>query len=161
MKFETREREKPEAFEVEESVGGGNSELLSVRVPASLMQALEALARHSSLPRVVRSLLWYHVTPSLLSQSLRRLRKRDLKELSSVKALTRLLEEYRLLSERVQAVGRIVDRVRLATSEKSGAVEEVAAAWKVELEALLSELDREAELLEEPIFSEPEEEEDA
>ena len=78
-----------------------------------------------------------------------------------MKALTRLLEEYRLLSERVQAVGRIVDRVRDATSEKSGAVEEVAAAWKVELEALLSELDREAELLEEPIFSELEEEEEA
>ena len=55
----------------------------------------------------------------------------------------------------------IVDRVRDVTSEKSGAVEEVAAAWKVELEALLSELDREAELLEEPIFSEPEEEEEA
>ena len=161
MAFEVRKREKVEGFEPEELVRGGNSELLSVRVPASLMQGLEALARSSSLPRVVRSLLWYHLTPSLLRQSLRRLRERDLKELSSVKALTRLLEEYRLLSVRLESVGVIVDRLRAATSEKSGAVEEAAAAWKAELEALLSELDREAELLEEPIFSEPEEEEEA
>lgn len=158
MAFEVHKREKPEVFEPNELTRGGNTELLSVRVPSALMQGLEALAKHSSVPRVVRSLLWYHLTPSLLRQSLQRLTERELRELSSVQALTRLLEEYRELSQRIETVGKIVDRVRDVTSEKSFAVEEVASAWKVELEALLSELDREAELLEEPIFSEPEEE---
>ena len=158
---EVRKREKVEGFEAAEAVRGSNSELLSVRVPRSLMQALEALAKDSSVPRVVRSLLWYHLTPSLLRQSLRRLSERELRELSSVQALTRLLEEYRELSQRLETVSAVVERVRERASSASAEVEEVARAWTVQLEAVLSELDAEAEQLEEPIFSEPEDGEDA
>jgi len=158
---EVRKRQKPEDFEAAEAVRGTNSELLAVRVPLSLMQGLEALAKGSSVPRVVRSLLWYHLTPSLLRQSLRRLSDRELRELSSVQALTRLLEEYRELSQRLDTVAAVVERVRDRAEGASAEVEELARAWTVQLEAVLSELDAEAELLEEPIFSEPEDGEDA
>ena len=158
---EVRKREKVEGFEAAEAVRGSNSELLSVRVPLSLMRGLEALAKDSSVPRVVRSLLWYHLTPSLLRQSLRRLSERELRELSSVQALTRLLEEYRELSQRLETVSAVVERVRERANSASAEVEEVASAWTVQLEAVLSELDAEAEQLEEPIFSEPEDGEDA
>lgn len=155
---EVRKREKVEGFEAAEAVRGSNSELLSVRVPLSLMRGLEALAKDSSVPRVVRSLLWYHLTPSLLRQSLRRLSERELRELSSVQALMRLLEEYRELSQRLETVSAVVERVRERAQAASAEVEEVAAAWTVQLEAVLAELDAEAEQLEEPIFSEPDEE---
>lgn len=143
-----------ESFEVEPPAGG-NTELLALRVPEALLQALQALseARGTSVPAIARSMLWYHLTPALLRQSLHRLQRRELRELSSVQALNALLADFRSLSDRLETVASTVESVRGHAREKVEEVEEIAAAWSAELNAVLTELEEQEERLNEPIFS--------
>lgn len=145
----------PELFGGVEPVAGGNTELLAVRVPGALLEALETVAARAgmSLPNVVRELLWYHLVPTLFRQSVARLQAKDVSELSNIEAYEARLRVFRTLSERVEVEALRMLEIRDDVRDTALEVEASATAWSSALKELLEEIASAEERLEEPIFS--------
>lgn len=140
-----------------EAAAGANTELLAVRVPKAVFEGLEAMATRSKtpLPELVRRLLWYHLAPAVIGQSLRRIRERDLAEVARAQGWYPLIAEYREFTEALRGQLAVMERLRDTVEAGDRKFEELVQVWSSELtevwakiaevEEALDALDTEAE----------------
>jgi hypothetical protein len=118
-----------------EAAEGANTELLAVRVPKGLLEGLEAMARRGKtpLPELVRRLLWYHLAPGLIANSLRRIRERDMQEVARAEGWYPLISEYREFTEELRKRLAAVERLRDTVIAGERRFDTLVEAWSAEL----------------------------
>lgn len=151
--------QKKKTIELEEPFGA-NSELLTVRIPLSLLEGLEAMASGGggSVPVLVRRLLWYHLAPAVIKQSVRRLQTRDISEVTRLEDYAVLIDGFKEETERLSKSLRGMQKIQERVHAQEKAFAAVEDTWRMEVSKLLEELDEVAEAIE---TSETEQEQEA